>query len=615
MLNVFPREDLDALGAFIALLREAGAPARRASMLDMTPTQRWAPFKPEKMAGRLPGRVSHLLSRYGWHQANTNERNEGLVDEISALLAESGHRLDAGQLHDVLIAAAFWVDPPAQSLFVDEKALIGFEEFVNFVAGYAQTLPAQFPPSAHPDEANRRFRAYQRRRNGQDSSTRTPKVLIKRLPFAAQEIVNTYADQLVYGNAKSAFVIAEYLAVALGRPMDALYARQIELTLATSLAWRFIGEFPTADKGDVHPLLGIRPDFDAETWDAAKQRVDLALDYLKRAAKPESMLGQPKALTPVLGVELDAAALQSLQVLDDYVSAFAGWMRAGEGKSVAPEMRLPAFDSQFRRTQKPARVGAQIVAALTPNAMKVVANAGALLARGRNIEPAAVELALAMGGKNNAKRAHRTLITAVAWLNGQLSKMEMAHAEPTSLPQAADDAVLLKPFAEAQQRDAEALLDLGASIAELVRFGQSLDPSHQTPTGWWAKFHRSTANADFLTSQQLLARLPDGSRRLLSQQARVLANARMDDVTASARALASTLGRDGEVVCVRTLAVALSAGVVWAHRSHLTHEPPSDTLLGVEPTTSKDRYFCGRAHKQLEWGLQELLQTESVVGV
>jgi hypothetical protein len=38
-------------------------------------------------------------------------------------------------------------------------------------------------------------------------------------------------------------------------------------------------------------------------------------------------------------------------------------------------------------------------------------------------------------------------------------------------------------------------------------------------------------------------------------------------------------------------------------------------LLGVEPATSKDRYFCGRAHKQVEWGLQELLQTESVVGV
>jgi hypothetical protein len=290
-------------------------------------------------------------------------------------------------------------------------------------------------------------------------------------------------------------------------------------------------------------------------------------------------------------------------------------MRSGEGKSLSADMRLPVFDAQYRRTQKPVRTGAQIVAALTPSAMKVVANAGSLLARGRNIDPAAVEMALALGGKNNAKRCHRTLVTAIAWLSGQLSKMESAQAEVRPVSQPSVDDVLLKPFREAKQREAEALLDLGASIAELVRFSQTLDSSRQTPAGWWAKFHRPATDGDSLTSQHLLARLPQGSRKLLAQQARVFAHVRMDDITASSSALASTLGRDGELLCVRTLAVALSAGAVWAHRGHLSNEPPSDTLLGVEPTTSKDRYFCGRAHKQLEWGLQELLQTDTVVGV
>lgn len=613
MLNAFPREDLDALGAFIALLREAGDPARRSELLDLTPSQRWAPFKPEKMAARLPGRVSHLLARYGWHQSSSSERNEGLVEEITALFASAGHDLEPSELHSVLIAAAFWVDPPAQTLFADEKALMAFEEFINFVSGYAQSLPTQFAETEHPDGANRRFRAYQRRRNGQDTPTRTPKVMIKRLPFAAQELVNTYADQLVFSAPQVAFAIAESVAVALGRPLDSVYTRQVEVTLAAALAWRHIGEFPLNEDGGVHPLLGARPESDSEVWDAAKLRVDAAMVHLKQVAQtPASFLGQPAALTPVLGVELDAQALQSLQTLDDYVNAFASWIRAGDGKAIDAQMRLSRFDAQYRRTQKPVRSGAQLVAALSPSAMTVVANAGALLARGRNIEPAAVEMALALGGKNNAPRCHRTLVTAVAWLNGQPSKME---ADARSAAQQLSDVTVLQPFKAAKQRDAEALLDLGASIAELVRFSKTLGSDGDTPSGWWLKFHREDVRGGVPTSQQLLTRLPEGSRKLLWQQARVFANPRVDDLTASARALASTLGRDGEILCVRTLAVALSAGVVWANRERITLEAPSDTLLGVEPATSKDRYFCGRAQKQLEWGLQELLQTDTAVGV
>jgi hypothetical protein len=613
MLNVFPREDLDALGVFLRMVREVGDPSRRASVMEAPPAQRWAPFKPEKLAARLPGRVSHLLARYGWQQTSSTERNDGLVQDLEALLEQAGHRLSGAELHAVLTAAAFWVDPPAQSVFHDEKALVAFEEFVSFVSGYAQSLPAQFAPGEHGDGANRRFRAYQRRRNGQETPTRTPKVMVKRLPFAAQEIVDAYADQLQYSPPKAAFVLAEYLAVALGRPLDALYARQIEITLATSIAWRTIAEFPVAATPGAHPLLGARPEQDPELWDIAQARVDAALVHLQQAGSSlDSFIGQPAALTPVLGVELDAPSLQSLQTLDDYVNAFHAWSRSEAGKAVLPEQRLVTFDQQFRRTRKPVRTGAQLVAALLPSAMKVVANAGSLLARGRNIEPAAVEMALALGGKNSAPRCHRTLTTAVAWLNGQTSKMESGITG--NAPAVMDDAVL-EPFRSARQRDAEALLDMGASIAELVRFSQTLDSAPHAPGGWWIKFHREDISDGSPASRQLLARLPDGSRKLLQQQARVLTNPRLDEVTSAAQALASTLGRDGEVLCVRTLAIALSCGVVWENRERLSQHRVSDTLLGIEASTSKDRYFCGRAQKQLEWGLQELLQTESVVGV
>jgi hypothetical protein len=613
MLNVFPREDLDALDAFVRILREAGDPSRRSSTLGVSPSQRWSPFKPEKMAARLPGRVSHVLARYGWQQTSSSSRNDGLLQEVETLLEQCGHSFSGSELHDVLMAAAFWVDPPAQSVFHDEKALAAFEEFVSFVSGYAQSLPVQFAEGEHVDGANRRFRAYQRRRHGQDAPTRSPKVMIKRLPFAAQEIIDAYGDQLLYATPKAAFVLAEYLAVALGRPLDPLYAHQIEITLATATAWRTITEFPRTDETNAHALLGSRPDESTELFDAARQRVDAALAHVKQSGQTsESFLGQPAALSPVLGVDLDAPSLQSLQTLDDYVNAFHAWCRSEAGKAVQPRRRLATFDAQFRRTRKPVRTGAQLVAALLPSAMKVVANAGALLARGRNIEPAAVEMALALGGKNSAPRCHRTLVTAVAWLNGQTSKME---SDPAGVKPSALDDIVLQPFRSAKQRDAEALLDLGASIAEFVRFSQSLDDTLHAPAGWWTKFHRQDVSDGSPASRQLLARLPEGSRRLLQHQARVFSNPRLDDVTSAARALASTLGRDGEVLCVRTLAIALSCGVVWANRDQLSRHTISDTLLGAEPATSKDRYFCGRAQKQLEWGLQELLQSETVVGV
>jgi hypothetical protein len=53
-----------------------------------------------------------------------------------------------------------------------------------------------------------------------------------------------------------------------------------------------------------------------------------------------------------------------------------------------------------------------------------------MFARNRSLDPASVEMALALGATFNAKRCHRTLLTAVAWLNGQPSRMETVRGVP-----------------------------------------------------------------------------------------------------------------------------------------------------------------------------------------
>jgi hypothetical protein len=617
--NALTDDELDALRTLVRTVLAAGAAGRTSASKDKSPTQRWEPFAVSVATENLPPKVLHLLVRYGWHRSGYDARSSQAVEDLVVTVAGASKHLDHEQAHQALVAASFWADPPMQSVFSDEKALRAIEDLCTFMTGYVMSLPKVFTSSDHADVINRRFRACQRRHNGTDAPTRTPKAMIRRLPLAAQQLLDDYGYNLTNDAPRTAFALAEITAVALGRPMDPLLVHELDMTFAVAQHWRTLTDFPEPVPGDsIQAMLGERP-VDARTWELAATRVREARAMLQSPPRRfDPFFNQPDAQLTVAGVHLNARSLMSLQQIENYVQTFGAWARSGDGKSVDPEDRLAVFDALHEDSVDVNTTGADVVSRLTPDAMKVIANTGSLLERGKNIEHIAVELATALGDKHMAAQCFRTLVASAAWLNGQSTRMERSTSRKDK-PQPMDES-LLAPFAAASQHEAESLLDLGASISELVRFSRDVDHGSRegdggAPPGWWLQFHRQEHSTGTPTAATLLARLPDGSRRLLAQQARVLASATSTDITASARVLASALGREGEVVCIRTLAVALAAGVAWTYRKRLSTRGPADTLLGVQPSTPKDRYFCGRAQEQLEWGLQELLHSDTVVGV
>lgn len=616
---VLTRSEVDALFKFLRLVLAVGDAGREPETLAQRPVDRWAEYGVEAAVRRLPRSVVPLFARHGWHRMSDQIEPAAAITDVTDALRFHGHALTESQLQLLLIAGAYWVEPNEHSGFGDDKALAAIEELNGLVNGYAQSLPLRRVPGEEPDAANRNFRAYQRRRYGYDTTVRSPQALVRRLPTAAQELIDTYADRLVYGSPEAAFTFAATVAVALGRPLDETIARQLDLTFATSIMWRGMNRFP--DDNHVHPLIGARTPDNEHEWDAVAPVIAEALEFL---AGPDVDSSDPSLVhtpsrAPVASVELDAKSLAALHRLDDYVNAFAAWLRHGAGSTVAPSERIAAFDRAWRGEGRArATSGPRVLASLPPGAVKVVACFDALIARGRRGDEVALDLARALGDESWAPRMRRTLNVAAAWLNGELSKLETQQSGTDVMPsdhheQSNEHDAELELFRSARQRDAEALLDFGAAIAEIVRLGRSVGANEKTPPGWWTKFH-----SDELTGAsspaELLDRLPEGSHELLALHAKLLESEHLGDLSATPRALASALDRMGEELCVRTLAVALSVGAIWSS-IELPEGSPSDTLLGVDPERPWERYVCGRAQAQLEWGLQELFRTDTVIGV
>jgi hypothetical protein len=520
-------------------------------------------------------------------------------------------------MHLGLLAAAFWCEPDEDGALQNAKTLVAIEEFSSLVNAYVQSLPMRVDAETQPDVANRYFRAMQRRRYGMDATLREPRSLAKRLPMDAQHIVDTYSDQLFYGTRDAARRYGATVAAALGRPIDDTVVNQLEIALATAIMWRNNHGLPEDNSHD--PIIGPRTFENEHEWGPISEVVDGALDALASRDNNTSdpALVHKAALVPVGDVQLDGPSLSGLQRLDDYIHLFATWILQGDGRTVPAGDRLRVFDNRLRGADgNSVTNGAHLLGSLPGPALKVIANVDALQARNRSADSVANELAMALGDTSWSKRLGRSLSVAAAWLNSELSPIERAYA-PDVVEISADDdparQVDLDFLIEATPRSAESLLDLGASVVELVRFSRTLGRDGHTPPGWWQRFHMQQLG-NVPTPNQLLERLPDGARSILHKYAVVLESPRLGDVTIAPRALARALGRENEVLCVRTLAVALSVGAIWNDFA-LAEGVSHDSLLGTEPEQQRERFVCGRAQVQLQWGLQEMLQSDSIVGV
>lgn len=614
--------ELAALVELVQRFLDAGRAALDPEIVGQKPSERWAAFRPAEIVGRTPHRVQHLLARHGWHQDVTSANT--VVAEISALLTQAGRPLDDVRLRGALAAAGYWLDPMAHSALADEKAMIALEDLNGFVHGYLQSLPLRLTPGEHVDSANRRFRAYQRRRSGPATAVRSPQLMTRRLPMAARELLDGYADLLLFGSPVACRALAATLAVALGRPVDRTIAAQLDITLAVAVVWRELNDLPIG--ADAHPLLGVRPEFDPERWQTAYDTVNRNLAELREGDDRDSAptLVQTSARVPVAGVALDARALDALQRLDDFVATFAAWLRRPQSAEMALAQRLPAFDRAYRGGSKGAQSGADIVAALPPAALRVVAAHDALTSRGRPGDEVVDALATALGDSNFASRHRRTLVTTASWLHGTQSELERSAGRPTDRSEE-EPARADRPETRSTRRpkpqpvpvatgdhDVEGLLDLGTSVVELVRFSRTLDPATgDRPKAWWLRFHRGELGPAVPTPALLLARLPADARKLLAHHGTELASRDALEPWDAGRRLMAGLDRPAEELCVGTLAVALSVGVIWGL---LEKNERDDTLLGAEPVGGRQRYLWGRAQTHLEWGLQELLGAETSVG-
>ena len=487
---VFSTFELKALIAYVQVFLHAAEVARGSKFDGLSPTERWKPFGPNKAAKALPPRVDNLFARYAWHRAGAPAASNAIAHDLMEGLSANGFDICDVQLDGALVAGAYWLNPPKDAIFNDAEGLLALERFVGLVNGYMQTLPPRFAPNEHPDSRNQRFRAYQRRRNGDGASTRPPNAIVRRFPVALGELLDAYQSQLLETSPEAAGLLASNVAVALCRPVDVVAAAQVEIALASALIWRNLSDFPVSPKS--HALLGERPEGEgAELWNAAASRI---ADAHRRITTNKTPAVGPKALQTAAGnlvgsIDLDAVSLDALSLLDDYVTAFASWIRTGVAKDVPAEQRVGVFDRSYRRSTGNT-VGSTITGALPSTALKVIAQADAMITRQRDLKPLAEQLARALGDPQGSERLRRTLETSAAWLNGGVSRLERLRTENAANQSSGDPipSETLDAFKLARQRDAEALLDMGAAITELVSFSQTLDKSGRPPVGWWIRF-------------------------------------------------------------------------------------------------------------------------------
>jgi hypothetical protein len=601
----FASRDLHALFRLCGYLLTAGDAARTPGALAMQPLQRWRSVDILGLADALPEPVRQMFVA----GSDLEDRAAAFAEAWGHRLAEVGIALAPERTLELLTTGASLITRADLAIFDDEQALLDLEELSNFVNGYLQSMPRRFVPGSHPDEHNRRFRAYQRRRNGIDAPVFSPSTLVRRQAPEVHELFDLTASLLV-DEPSAIRRTALALAVAVGRPMDATVVDQFTLTMTVGCIWRSMQEFPKGTK--VHPLLGRRPEQSPETWDVALRVTQMTMETLarpRRFSSDPASVQLPSAST-VAGATLDGPSLHSLQQLHHYVQAHAAWSASREPGTSDDLRTFHAFylGSESDRLSIP-----ELVANLAPDARTVVAHANALIARDRPLTPLAQEIAVALGDTSLIEDVELTLTTAVQWLAGR-PLGEPSGAVRIDLAEQPLPATVA-PFATTRQRDAEALLDLGAAVAELVRFGHSLTDGKGTPEGWWRSLHTRSAVPNMPSSLELLHRLPDRSKELLRAHRALLALSEGDDFAHAPRALASALGRLHEQPCVRTLAVALSVGVAWSHLETSGADVASDTLMGVSPATSSERLAFTRARAQLDWGLQEMLHTDAVIGV
>lgn len=535
--------------------------------------------------------------------------------EIAAHLGETGNDYAEWALRGALLSGVFWLVPFDYAAYDSDDSLNEIEEFTYLVNAFAQSMPLH-PRQNEPDDAQlQRFYTFQRRRYGYETPLRVPRQVTGDLSPHTIELIDAYEDRLLSRTPESAHMLATNIAVAIGRPVDETISHQIELALATALAWRHMTSLPSGP--DAHPLLGIRNQNHGLAWDEAARAIARCLDFLyelpEGASNPASV--QSPSWIPIAGVEIDGESLTALARLNEYVSVLAEWMSSPQASQLEPAARLPVFDQMFRERGSSASNGYRLLVSLPAGALDVVVHFNDIQ-DGPGQTEIANEYATALGDRDIAPSCLLTLRTAVAWLNGQLSALELQSTTSAEMqwpvePQLPPE---LEPFLAAPPSDAQSLLEFGSTIVDIVRFSQTLEQSGATPAGFWLKFHgRELENLP--TPRALLESLSDGARRLLKQHSEVLAAGGLNDPSLIARALASRIEPIENPPVIYTLAVGLATGAVWMDMNRISRGRRGNSLLGASPGTEPDRRMCELAQAQLEWGLQATFHTDSIVGV
>lgn len=596
----FAPSDLHAFVRTCGYLLTAGKAAMLAGApgLELGPRDRWRRIDVLAMIDDLPP-----AARRTFTSAGGLEERSSLVREHQHLLGEAGIELSLARTLELLDTGAALIERPRLALFTDEEGLLAVEQLTRFVNSYAMGAPRRVPELTTPDPHNRRFRAFQRRLHGIGVPVYGPSVIIGQEPPSTHELLD-FVDQALTNDARSIRRTAMAIAARAGRPMDATAVDQLTLAMVVAWAWRGISAFP--EDPCTHPLLGARPNDGAQAarWDVALRLAQMAVASL---ARPRPHTSDPNlvhapSLVPVAGIALDGPSLHSLHRFHQYVEAHDAWI-ASHGHDDFRGFHLHYTGSDTDRASKP-----QLIANLADGARDVIADVNALLARSRPISTVARSLAAALGDRTMEAALERTLRTAVEWLKGPDGTVAIDLTSST-VPEA------VAAFSQASPRDAEALLDLGAAVVELVRFGSTLSADGRAPAGWWRGLHTRTNAGSLPSSMDLLGRLPPGARSLIQEHRALLATPTRQDFVHAPRALASALGRLHEQPCIRTLAIALAVGVAWAQLEGSAEAAPTDTLMGADGTSETERYLLTRAKAQLDWGLQELLHTDSIIGV
>lgn len=415
-------EELRIFGDFVQRLITGGKAECTASTLERAPSARWASVAPEQAIERLPSRVSYVLGKYAMSFARdfSHEHLKG----TAALAARADAKLSPHETRYVLMATALWMDPKLRAEFSQSASLSALEELNSFTNGYMQSISVRALDYAPPDELNRTFAAFQRRRHGITSKARSPKGLIRHLPQAAKDIIANYSSLLQGGGTSSGITSPDayvmLLATALGRGYDTTLIAQLKVTLAAAIIWRSLPSFPSPGKG-VHPALGPAK-AENPLWKVAAKAAGVGLKELshERTDGTPSDLVLPVANGPIHGVTLDATSVVALQRYIDYLTCFARW---GTHKG-ATQLNLQAFDSRYRRTTNPITSGISLLGTLPEELSNLLADIRQLKGSSTALHAAAEQVASVLGDTEQAPWCYLAIECASAWLSGSVSPLE-----------------------------------------------------------------------------------------------------------------------------------------------------------------------------------------------